>query len=61
MQPLDSPAEFIRYSDSKINGTNMGPTWGRQDPGWPNVGNVNLAIRVVYKLLAQEPQPVGIC
>ena len=22
----------------------MGPTWGRQDPGGPHVGHVNLAI-----------------
>ena len=22
----------------------MGPTWGRQDPGWPHVGHMNLAI-----------------
>ena len=25
----------------------MGPTWGRQDPGGPHVGLMNLAIRVV--------------
>ena len=25
-------------------GANMGPTWGRQDPGGPHVGHVNLAI-----------------
>ena len=25
---------------------NMGPTWGRQDPGWPHVGPVNLTIWV---------------
>ena len=30
--------------DSKIHGANMGPIWGRQDPGWPNVGPANLAI-----------------
>ena len=27
----------------------MGPTWGRQDPGGPHVGPMNLAIRVCYK------------
>ena len=29
--------------DSKIHGANMGPTRGRQDPGGPHVGHVNLA------------------
>ena len=23
------------YADSKVHGTNMGPIWGRQDPGGP--------------------------
>ena len=23
------------YPDSKVHGTNMGPIWGRQDPGGP--------------------------
>ena len=31
--------------DSKVHGTNMGPIWGRQDPGGPHVGPMNLAIR----------------
>ena len=30
--------------DSKIHGTNVGPTWGRQDPGGPHAGHSNLAI-----------------
>ena len=30
--------------DSKVNGANMGPIWGRQDPGGPHVGPMNLAI-----------------
>ena len=29
-----------------VHGGNMGPTWGRQDPDGPNVGPINLAIRV---------------
>ena len=32
-------------SDSKVHGANMGPTWGRQDPGWPHDGPINLVIR----------------
>ena len=30
--------------DSNVHGANMGPTWGRQDPGGPHVGPMNLAI-----------------
>ena len=30
--------------DNKAHGANMGPTWGRQDPGGRHVGHVNLAI-----------------
>ena len=30
--------------DSKVHGANMGPIWGRQDPGWPQVGPMNFAI-----------------
>ena len=37
------------YPDSKVHGTNMGPTWGRQDPGGPHVGHMNLAIWVFYQ------------
>ena len=31
-------------TDSKIRGANGGPTRGRQDPGGPHVGRMNLAI-----------------
>ena len=34
----------INNPDSKVHGTNMGPSWGRQDPGGPHVGHMNLAI-----------------
>ena len=30
--------------DSKVHGANMGPIWGRQDPGGPRVGPMNFAI-----------------
>ena len=29
----------------KVHAADMGPTWGRQDPGGPHVGPMNLAIR----------------
>ena len=34
------------YPDSKVHGANMGPIWGRQDPGGPHVGSMNFAIWV---------------
>ena len=30
--------------DSKVHGANMGPIWGRQDPGGHHVGPMNFAI-----------------
>ena len=30
--------------DSKVRGANMGPIWGRQDPGGPPVGPMHFAI-----------------
>ena len=35
-----------RYPDGKVHVANMGPIWGRQDPGGPHVGPMNLAIWV---------------
>ena len=35
-----------KYPDSKVHGTNMGPIWGRQDPGGSHVGPMNFAIWV---------------
>ena len=34
----------MKVPDSKVHGANMGPIWGRQDPGGPHVGPMNLAI-----------------
>ena len=30
--------------DSKVHGSSMGPIWGRQDPGGPNVGPIEFAV-----------------
>ena len=35
---------FWYHPDSKVYGANMGPTWGRQDPGGTHVGPMNFAI-----------------
>ena len=32
------------FPDSNVHGPNMGPIWGRQDPGGPHVGPMNFAI-----------------
>ena len=40
---------FYRYiPGSKVRGANMGPIWGRQDPGGPHVGPMNFAIWDVF-------------
>ena len=36
--------EFHSFPDSKVHEANMGPIWGRQDPGGPHVGPMNFAI-----------------
>ena len=38
---------WVTYPDSKVHGANMGPIWGRQDPGGPHVSPMNLALQVV--------------
>ena len=32
------------YPNNKAHGVNMGPNWGRQDPGGSHVGHMNFAI-----------------
>ena len=43
--------------ESKMHGANMGPIWGRQDPGGPHVGPLNFAIWGI----ALRTLFVGIC
>ena len=38
--------ELTHFPGSKVRGANMGPIWGRQDPGGPHVGPMNFAIWV---------------
>ena len=40
--------------DSKVHGANMGPTWGRQDPGGPHIDPMNLANREVMMKLCDS-------
>ena len=39
----------LSQPDSKIHEANMGPIWGRQDPGGPLAGPMNFAIWVPSK------------
>ena len=38
------------YPDSKVDGANTGPIWGRQGPGGPHVGPMNFAIWVINSI-----------
>ena len=42
--------------DSTVHGANMGPIWGRQDPGGPHVGPMNLAIRDIIQRATSKCQ-----
>ena len=41
------PITDYNCPDSKVHGANMGPIWGRQDPGGPHVGPMNFIIWVI--------------
>ena len=50
--------------DSKVHGANMGPNWGRQDPGGPFVGPRNFAICSVLLIafldnLSRQVHPIS--
>ena len=45
---------FILPPDSKVYGANIGPTWGRQDPGGLHVGPMNLAIWGTFNIIATD-------
>ena len=45
----------VHYPDSKVHGANMGPIWGRQDPGGPHIGPINFAIWVTNSAVLKLP------
>ena len=47
-----------KIPDSKVHGANMGPIWGRQDPGGPHVGPMNFAIWDSIFQLKSLPRPI---
>ena len=48
------PNISLNNPDSNIHGANIGPIWGRQDPGGPHVGLMNLAILVKNETTAWQ-------
>ena len=46
MLPVLLMRQTAELPDSKVHGANMGPLWGRHDPGGPHAGPMNLAIWV---------------
>ena len=50
------------FPGSKVYGAKMGPTWGRQDPGGPHVGPMNLAIWVyIIEILRKTHTDNDVC
>ena len=45
--------------DSKVHGANMGPIWGRQDPGGPHVVPMNIAIWDIIIILFHKKDCVS--
>ena len=45
----ESVTMVLTYPDSQVYGANMGSTWVLSAPDGPNVGPMNLAIRVVIQ------------
>ena len=43
--------------DSKVHEAHMGSIWGRQDPGGPHVGPMNLAIKDTDENTFTEHKP----
>ena len=48
---IDGKSDIHSIPHSKVYGPNMGPTWGRQDPGGPHVGHMNV---VIWDMLSYE-------
>ena len=49
---------FHPYSDNKVHGANMGPTWVLSDPEGPHVGPMNHAIRIRALRIKFNTSPV---
>ena len=65
LQSNDFKILMIAALDSKVHGANMGPIWGRQDPGGPHVGPHELCylglLRCLGVICAGEVSVVQSC
>ena len=57
-QFINSTPEMPGYPDNKVHVANMGPIWGRQDPGGPHVGPKNFAILVGSEKSSRLTHPI---
>ena len=57
---MDMALTYCLIPDSKVHGANMGPIWGRQDPGGLHVGPKNLAIWVVIPYIDKDLGSVNV-
>ena len=53
-QPAKPPVAIELVPNSKVHGANMGPTWGRQDPGGTHVGPMNFAIMATFSQISKR-------
>ena len=51
-------SHHLNNPNSKVHGANMGPIWGRQDPGGPHVGPMNFAIWEVKPRSLEHQKPL---
>ena len=56
--PQHRTGPMLAHPDSKFHGANMGPIWGRQDPGGFHVGPMNFAILTAKSLLPPGTKPL---
>ena len=54
-QTITNKNKVRTVPDNKVHGANMGPIWGRQDPGGYHVGPIKFAIWDVSLVLSMYP------
>ena len=51
--------QYNKIPDSKVHGANIGPIWGRQDPGGPHVTPINFAFwDIAYNVTVNVSQEI---
>ena len=56
-KPCTYPVGYavLTAPDSNVHGGNMGPIWGRQDPGGPHIGPMKLLSGAFIHVYSQVP------